>query len=371
MKDAPIAVRRITALADCPELALHWAQLRAASGDGDPFLSFDWLRIWLDAFADSATPWFLLAEQQGRVLGIAPLVLRRAAARIKVRRLGFPVDDTVGPLRYDFLIDSASRLPVLDALFAELARRRHEWDLLQLDGLRADSPTRDFLMRGAGACASFCARSEHTLPGALVMDTPDDANRFLRSRSRHFRKRIGTDQTRLAAAGRTDVVLARHGEEVRAALPAVHAILCRHFGCDNMAQLSSADRRVIAYFDRVIEVFAPDGRVDLRLLRIDGQPVACLLSLIGGDCAYPYLTKFDPAWRDTSPGRNVILQFITHAAQAGYRRIDFLSDWEYLRRFTTQHDAYHGVAACNRRAWSRLLAFYSRCRETRRPRLVT
>lgn len=336
----------LTGQAHWRALAAEWEGLRHAQPDlahHGPFLSYPWVRLWLLHHAREARPWFVGIHDEHGLRALAPLVLWRRGARARLllrpRVLGFPVRDDTGPLRCDVLLapgSPAQQSGWLEALFDFILRRRRAWDELRLTGLHANSPTRRYLLRRFPAATL----SEQPLSAARVLEAPADFAAWLAAGSPPLRKDVRYNRNCVAGAGAVHFTTARTPAEVARAMHGVRRILLARFAAGHVDQLPIADQRVIAFLERVVADFAARGAIDLRLFECDGRPLACMLSLVDGTHLYPLLTKYDPSARTLSPGRAVMLHLIEHARGDGYTRIDFLSDWPYLRRYTDRTEQY-------------------------------
>jgi CelD/BcsL family acetyltransferase involved in cellulose biosynthesis len=115
------------------DLAPAWSELFARAADANIFLSHEWLYTWWASYRPRAGLRLLLAEKDGRLLGIAPLMLSREwRFGMPVRVLRFIGDGTAETDHIGFVLDREQRSAVLrrfvdavDALRWDVAEFNH------------------------------------------------------------------------------------------------------------------------------------------------------------------------------------------------------------------------------------------------------
>lgn len=336
-------------------LEKDWARL--ASARSDPFLSYSWMAAWFDHYGSDAQMRVVVLERGAEVVGIVPLVLsRETRRRLPVRVLRSAMRRSSGPARTGIVCAPGDEVVVIEAFVAFLAATRREWDMLEMEGLRADG-TQLALLTAAAARWHVVALPCEPIETARILPVTMPWPEYLRSRGRHFRRHIADERRRLDRAGTWCVELARTPERIALAMSDVETIVLEHFGFSGPEQLAEEDRRVLAFTKDVVARFAARDAIDLRVLRVNGRPAACLLSLLDGITAYPLLTKYVPDVAAASPGRAVVLSLVQEALESGYREIDFLSNWNYLARLTDQTHVYVKLTAFHAGWYSRAMRF--------------
>src|SRR3954453_6744071 len=81
--------------AELEALQPEWSDLYEASADRNPFLSYEWTAGCWQHLCSGASPFVVAARREGRLVGVAPLRLRR--------QLGFRVLRFIGDPRSDYL----------------------------------------------------------------------------------------------------------------------------------------------------------------------------------------------------------------------------------------------------------------------------
>lgn len=328
-----MTVRIISTAKQLRALEPAWARLLALSPSRDAFQTHGWMELWFEHFGATCEMFVLAWEHEGEVSAIAPFVISsERRQRMLVRVLRFPLKESAGPLRCDLLLGAMPEI-ALDALVGFLNQQRSRWDIADLSGIRMDGPTSTLLANSAQR-AGWVVEPVVISTSARYIPVEIDWEAYLRSRSQHFRKRLRQQRTRLDRVGTYSFRRVDTRHDLSAALDSVREILQKRYNVSAWSALPSEDQETLHFFESLCKRFARAGMLDLRLLEIEGQPVACLISLIDAQKVYPLLTKYDPAFEAVSPGRAVISSLCADALKCGYREIDFLSDWDYLHRFT-------------------------------------
>src|SRR5256885_11210748 len=129
------------------ELGDEWRDLHAADPLATPFVSPAWALASMRHYSGEARSWVLTAHENGRLIGLAPLAIRRERG---IRALHVPAEQLAD--YWDVLALPAAREAVLDAFAAELRRRAGGWAELTLGRLQG-APGTGADLEHAGALA--------------------------------------------------------------------------------------------------------------------------------------------------------------------------------------------------------------------------
>jgi CelD/BcsL family acetyltransferase involved in cellulose biosynthesis len=127
--DADVRIEEVT-IAWIEEHAVELDRLASAQVDPTPFQSASWLMSWWRAFGSDYLPHILIARRNQELVGVAPLMSRRAQIHGALEWLGTGRSDHA-PL----LLDPVSAEAVFAAFLAHL-RQRGGWSLLSLRTLQ-------------------------------------------------------------------------------------------------------------------------------------------------------------------------------------------------------------------------------------------
>ncbi len=332
-----------------------WERLHRAAGP-DPFRSYAWVLAWLRQFGGDGDWRILVVRRNGRVIGIAPMIVTRHRYRgLPLRKIGFLDRESLDLGRGGILAPDEPEAAI-EAVFDALARMRKDWDMAELVGLEEGGVQLPLIERALEA-RRFGPVRRSAGKTARILPVTTDWEQYLREHGYHFRRRVRNELNKLARLGTVTMREARDRDEVRAQLDRVMPIILGHLGVDERAQLAPEDARAIAFLYELADAMAPAGGIDLRVLEIDGRPVSCLFSLVDGASIFPFLTKYDKTLARMSPGRAVFTKFFEQVMGRGYAEIDFLSDWPYLHRFTDRTRRYLTIRFFHAGPYSQALAF--------------
>ena len=114
----------------------EWRDLFLADPRATPFVSAEWAEAWWPHWAGSARPCLVAAREGERLVGLAPLVLRRRGPFRVLAPLGRD------PANYWDVLTRPERSEAVAAAMAHaLAERAGEWDAIALGGVPGGSVT--------------------------------------------------------------------------------------------------------------------------------------------------------------------------------------------------------------------------------------
>lgn len=335
-------------------LAREWDELLLRSDARTPFLAWEWLYPWWQHLrgADRELYLLLMRDPSGRLVAIAPLCRRFArqglglggpgtAQRARLaagpvkgwsRVLEFLGTGEVGSDFLDLIVDPAWREPALARMFATLAARQADWDVLELSDMLEDGPTlarveREFMRAGqhdvenlAGECCPYVA-------------LPPRWEDYVAGLGSTLRRQL--QRTSRVLAEDHGVTFVRHVEPSETG-PALSDLVRLHrLRRSDLGGTRAFEDGREGFHQHVCMLFAERGWLSINMLRRDGRPLAGLYAFELGDTFYYYQSGFDPAWAQYSIGTVLLGHCMRVAITAGRTRFDFLrGDEPYKWRWT-------------------------------------
>lgn len=296
-----------------------WQQLYRSGGGSLPFLSHSWNVAWtanLAAAKDQLAT--LVLRDEGAVLGIAPFILRRE------RSAGIPVKvlQLIGGVHsaYKGFLVECEPGRFTSRLFAALSSSRLSWDVLVLDGVRADSPWPDLVR---SECASHSLEySIEVQTSVPYVELPPSYEQLRAGLKKSLRRNLNR---RLQQLGRTSWAYTRHSGA---------AVTEEHLReAARIERLSWKGQRALGVFtqDRDFrfqtDLLAASGKefaLDLAFLSINGEGAAFQYGFVQGSTYFAYNTSFDPKYREFSPGLLIMNALIQDLISNGMARCDLL-----------------------------------------------
>ena len=93
-----------------------------------------------------------------------------------------------------------------------------------------------------------------------------------------------------------------------------------------------------AFFFELLPELAKKGMIRLSILRVDDQPIAWQLDLLGHNYLAVHHLSFDEKWKKYSPGRQLLIHNLEQA-WSEERTIDFLPlGFDYKEKFSTREE---------------------------------
>jgi CelD/BcsL family acetyltransferase involved in cellulose biosynthesis len=342
------------------DLAREWNALAERSNTAHLFNAHDWMAAWWRAFAkpDDRLRVYGVRED-GRLLAILPLMLRGRTLRSLFNHyLG----------RSDALLDPIRERHLLELLFAAIYDDRGLWDTLELMQVPEDSPTIAALASGAADPLHVHAVRNITSPYLPTRGRTYDewyASRFSGRRRQQDRRKWRQAEK----LGDAQIVVHVDPEAALAAFERGVEVEAKSWKSEEQSAMKQDDR-VLAFMRDVVGRFARGGGVRLIEMTVDGAQAAFLLGFVHRRTFYFHKTGYDPALKDASPGRHVLLRSIRLAFEEGLARYDFLGaadsyklDCSPLVRPHVIAFAYHrGLASRVARERKRLVPLVRRLR---------
>jgi len=297
----------------------EWEALFAEDPLATPFSSVQWAQAWWTHWADEAEPWIVAVREADRLVGLAPLLLRRRGPFRTLHEIGRAPGDY-----WDLIAAPGRRPEVAAAVAAELRRCRSGWDLLLLDSVYSEDLPQALLEHGT--------RTRSRAPVVSVeLPLPDDFDSYLatlpsrrRSNLRKHLRRLDEGEFELVPVAPADLpgaveewheTRARWWSERNLELDRLHAgTAFRDFTLDAALAL------------------LPAGMLEPWQLLRAGQPVGVCLNLVDNRAFYVYLAAFDPEIAKLGPGKIQIGHAIRTSIAAGRSLFDFTigrDDYKY------------------------------------------
>ncbi len=369
MTSPAYSIEAVTADSDLVRLEADWDRLSSGAPAPNVFTTYDWFQAWNREFgcsegAERLQPCVLTLCDQGEVAGIAPLIRVTSRRRgILFRRMQFALHDEEWD--YNDLIVGGDAPGQLKAVAEYLARSAKDWEIVDLENLRADD----------GQVEAICGALKRAgLPHIVYpaaepcpfMWIDGDWEQMLSRRSSATRHTLRNRQSRMRRAT-GDGLSMRIVENPRIEPALLERMIAleaqKHVGGKQSAPFLGPHRNVFAtLFDRL----GPKGWLCVALLEWDDRLLSWHLLFRCGQKLWGYMTAYDHEFAKLSPGSVLVPTILDYGFERGYTEYDFLSGEEpYKAQWTVAHHERKRVVIWNGRLKSRLFAAaYRRMRTT-------
>ena len=168
------------------------------------------------------------------------------------------------------------------------------------------------------------------------------------------RKSYRYDQNALAQKGNVRIDIFKSFEAVRAAMPATCVVEVESWKSKERAGLYTA-RGKRGFFFELLPKLAEQGRVYLPILRVNDQPIAWQIELVGEKSIGLHHLAFDDRWKKYSPGKQ-LLQYRLKQIWQEAKAVDFLpGHFDYKEKLASAVEPVHELHWF-RKTWRGLLA---------------
>lgn len=310
-----LTVRTLDNTIDLQGYQPEWEELRKRCG-GSIFCSFDWAIEWLRHFDKECLPRIIMVEENGVLVGLAPLALtEQHSMGVKVRRLSL-VGDGVGVAElYDLgVMVSEDREDILDKMVQEMGRL--DWNVLEFNRMRDCPSARSLFQRVSRRWETEdlatvpCPGTELPSSGSL-MDV-------ISSRTKRIMVRSMTMLEEESRIRYRCVDTPNEANEATAMYALKH--LAKVEGKDTGTYSSE---RQSSFLTDVMLSTVLEGRGMVYEAWIDGSLAAQMLCLEDGDVMRAFRVGTSDRYQEYSPSNLVALYAMNEARQAGFTFFDF------------------------------------------------
>jgi hypothetical protein len=324
-----LTVEWIRSVAQIETLADQWTALETVVQDRTPLSTFDYLVTWYSNYAGAygGDPLIGLARRGTRLVGVAPLVVRRGrVGRIPVTRVDFAAHDAHAG---EFLVEDDH--PDTVAVLLDSLARVEKFDVICLNGLARGS---DRFRALQDVAARHQLKIELTDHPYAVADLRAGYDAYCGAMSRNFRRTLKRQAQRITSAGRPAV----GGVQLAAGIEGIEDGIVRLVAITEASY--KLQGRPLAHHHRglltgLARRFGPRGMLNLSILSIDGRDAAFIMGLVERGCFYDVTLAYDEAFRDLSPGAYLMQEMVRNLAGAGVHTVISRGAHHYKKRWAT------------------------------------
>lgn len=318
---SPYKVEIIEDLDGLRGLGSEWNEI-APPKDVEPWQSFSWIEAAASSCGENYLLRVITVRKEGRLIAIAPLVLKPSEQLFRPMRLDFLGGEELKEPNWFLSLDSPSLDLLVDAIVSECAYP------IRLSRIPNDPKN----------IHSLVTKFKKTgwITAVLSMPYP-----YLDLRTYHIKRSLQEDCRRARRKAevhgevRSEVVVAASKEELLKYLEIALRIEGSGWKCRNQtAILSNKYRR--EFFERYACSAWSDETLRLRFLRINGAFVAVQYAIESAKSYWLLNVGYDEEYRQCSPGNLLLEESIKDTAKNGLFRYNFLGKEEpWTRRWTT------------------------------------
>jgi|HubBroStandDraft_1064217.scaffolds.fasta_scaffold02441_3 CelD/BcsL family acetyltransferase involved in cellulose biosynthesis len=317
-------VKIITTLEELKSISKQWHEL--ATQFNSPLLQYEWFASCAEALLHSDELRIVVTHSNGRINGVAPLVLTgndgpEQLEILGARVLGEPVA---------FLYDSEASLQDLTAAILDMRKP------LFVKNLRHDSPEITHLRRQHKG--KYFVRTGASSPFISFAGTWSD---FLANMSSNDRNHLRRKKQSMDQKGKVTFEICNPDRScVKDTLDDFIRVEAAGWKGQQRTALAF-DQPLRCFFDTYAREANSRGYLRFCLLRVDDKLIAGQIAVLYANRFWMLKVGYDEEWAAYSPGVLLTHEAIRHACQEGLEGFEFLGrDEQWIHRWTRQVHRY-------------------------------
>lgn len=329
-----VELRVIRKLDEFCDVKAQWDELLSELDPVPLPLSHAWLQSWLDAFAGEAHMEFRCVYQDGRLVGLAPLLKQSERYRgIPVTLLRLAAN---GHSPYSMVVVHPELSGTQRSVALELLTRVEPDEVGLFFKIPKLNSLRTFLLDQSGGGHGYVGEKPSLLTPVIPIN--GDWQAFLAARPRKLRKSLKHKLNRYHGAGNFDIgveVISRDDQPIITELITISANSWKSaVGNDLESNVRSRQ-----FFFNLIREFGGAGCLTAWIMRQGGTPVAYELHLSDDGVVYPIRADYDQAFKSFSPGSVLEYTALKHLfdSQSARQYYTCADDYWYLSNWTTEY----------------------------------
>lgn len=353
----PYSIVRVDDYASFLKLREPWNKLAA---DSSVFLRHEWFdAAWQWRKLDKTARLSVLCAYHGsRLVGIFPLISRSIRTAGMARRM---IEFLITPDNQlcDVIIDESEHILVAEALAAELATCRREWDVMRLPYLPEHACAKNVLAR---------ALDKHGIQYQLIrtggnpyVSLETSWEEYYSTRSRSLKKANNLAANRLKKAGEIHIEWLQSSADKplneSSILDAAIAISANSWKRSTGNSLDNPGPQ--AFIRRLSQLAFDQGWLSLWLLSLNGKPMAMEYQLIFGGKVHALRADFIEGNDEISPGSHLNRHQLEQLFGRGLKRyLMGPGDNPYKKRWTEESEPLFQLNAYSPSMRGRLAALW-------------
>lgn len=297
------------------------------------FSKWEWLSAWWKHLGTDKKLILLLAEENGKIFGIAPLMysvqtmfgLRRG----KIEFVGTPHTD------YNNFILTERKQECLKLFIDYLHNLTEKWDCIDLADIPENAECLPFLIKISKNLIRF-----HKCP---YLPLPKSYENFLENLSFNKRKHIKHDTRRLEKTFHAEIVDYSQPQTCNEGMNYLFKLHQKRWQSVGFAG-AFADPNFRKFHLDIAKSFSQKNWLGLYVLKLSGKPAAVMYGFQYKSKYHSYLLGFDPKYSRYGVGNILKAYQINHFIQKG------LTEFDMLRGSEWHKDSWHAIPRWNYQA---------------------
>ena len=299
-----------------------WNTLLERSENDTIFLTWEWLKLWLETFQKDSKLCILLGYiGQNELVGIAPLMVRkRIMLGLSVRSVEFiGSGDEVSPDQISFIVLEGDKRNFQHAVLEYFRKKPAEWDILHFRDIRKNEELPQDILE------VFKVEQSYYEPNAVCpyVELPNTWEEYAPKLSRKFRYNIGRNEKILR--NNYDIEFSTEiGPETFEQIWDKFIEIHRKRMVEKKTVGFSMEDIFWNFHKKVAKKCLEKGWLFMGILKANGNIIACQYGFIYNKKVFFYQVGMDAGFDKYSLGSIVIASMIKESIKRGCLEYDFL-----------------------------------------------
>jgi len=329
-------IETITKFEDFLSLETIWNNLVEESENDTVFLRHEWFKCWWLGFGKNKQLFVLLVKDEGRIIGIAPLMIERTHYRgFPVRKIGFIKDDNAP--HADFIL-TKKKEECLEVMFNYLKENEDKWDIIDLRNVPEDAFSCAFLPKILDRNKLLSGIREGLHSPFISINS--DWHTYYSTRTRRFRKALKNKTNRIRKIGEPVIQKFENTGNPGTILTDIMEISRNSWKGKYRKDIAKTEGNK-GFFEKLSKEAGEKGWLNIWLLSINDKPIAYEYHLKYKDRVSALRGDFDETFRDYSPGSILDAHIVRHTFEGNLKEYDLGGSDDFYKRNWTSSTRRH------------------------------
>jgi CelD/BcsL family acetyltransferase involved in cellulose biosynthesis len=333
---------KIYIIDNLPKLATfrdEWNNLLTSSFSNSVFLTWEWIYSWCEIFGRDKKIFVIIAEEEGSVIGIAPLCItsERYFGLSSLRHLEFLGTSQVITEYADLIILKGREQELIPIFFNFIFNNSSQWDVINLVSIRKDSLNLELIKKYCNT--EGIQLDEYNSHVSPYIELPGNIDEYMQSLSKKSRWQFRNDRRRLGNGRLIELKETKNKKELLSDFTTIIQLHHKRWDKkDEKDNISYFNGNLLKFHHNIINRFFDNGWLILLQLVADGTTLAGQYGFIYRNKEYAHTIGFDPDWASYSVGSVLQLNHIEESIHRGINEFDFLRGGERYKYTWTKKE---------------------------------
>jgi len=294
-----LTIETITEYSKFESIKETWNELLKKSITHVPYLTHEWFKIALEYLDNVKELHIILVKDDEEIIAIAPfLVSRIRLLGFSITKLGF-IKNSYTPFQ-DFIL-TVKKEESIAVILKYLKSKSRQWNLVELEEMRADSITTKLLKKACSSNGLFF--HEEFKSNSFYLPVDQTWEQALKQLKPKIRREFKRKHKRLAGLGDLKLEIFTDIEQIN-----------KHLGIlfDLYAKSWKGREKKTEFYYKLAEVFSKGDNLFLFTLFLNNKPIGYLYTIKIDNTLYCIKTTYDSSYAAFAPGVVLTYKSIEH-----------------------------------------------------------